>query len=148
LLQIIGQSLFLTSFSKISEKLIYSKPYKHICTNNILVKKQYGFIINSPTEAASYYVINEILKATNNRLSVGGIFCDPEKAFDCVNHGILVDKLQFYGIKGKFLALIQSYLKGRYQKYLLTNSVHMMFLLDGKKLQMVFLGVQYWAQHH
>ena len=38
------------------------------------------------------------------------------KAFDCVNLEILVDKLQFYGIKGKFLALIQSYLKGRYQK--------------------------------
>jgi len=63
--------------------------------------------------AASYDVINEILNAMNNRLLVGGIFCDLEKAFVCVNHGILVDKLQFYGIKGKFLALIQSYLKGR-----------------------------------
>jgi hypothetical protein len=55
----------------------------------------------------------------NNRLSVEGIFCDLEKAFGCVNHGILVDKLQFYGIKRKFLALIQSYLRGRYQKVLI-----------------------------
>jgi hypothetical protein len=55
----------------------------------------------------------------NNRLSVGGIFCDLEKAFGCVNHEILVDKLQFYGIKGKFLALIQSYLRGRYPKVLI-----------------------------
>jgi hypothetical protein len=54
----------------------------------------------------------------NNRLSVGGTFCDLEKMFDCVNHEILVDKLQFYGIKEKFLALIQSYLTGRYQKVL------------------------------
>jgi hypothetical protein len=52
----------------------------------------------------------------NKRLSVGGIFCDLEKMFDCVNHEILVDKLQFYGIKEKFLALIQSYLRGKYQK--------------------------------
>ena len=55
----------------------------------------------------------------NNRLSVGGIFCDLNMAFYCVNHEILVDKLQFYGIKGKFLALIQTYLRGRYQKILI-----------------------------
>jgi hypothetical protein len=55
----------------------------------------------------------------NNRLSVGGIFCDHKKAFDCVNHGILVYKLQIYGIQGKFLALIQSYLRERYQKVLI-----------------------------
>jgi hypothetical protein len=108
----------LTFFSKIYEKLIYLRLYKHIYTNNILAKEQYGFRINSSTEAASCDVINEISKAMNNRLSVGGVFCDLQKAFDCVNHGILVDKLQFYVIKGKLLALIQSYLRGRYQKVL------------------------------
>jgi hypothetical protein len=45
----------------------------------------------------------------NNRLSVGGIFCDLEKAFDYVNPGILVNKLEFYGNSGIFLTLIQSY---------------------------------------
>ena len=109
----------LTSCSNIFEKLIYSRLYKHICTNNILAKEQYGFRIDSSTEAASYNVINEILKAMNNRLLVGGIVCDLEKVFDCVNHEILVNKLQFYGITGKFPALIQSYLRGRYQKVLI-----------------------------
>ena len=52
----------------------------------------------------------------NNRLSVGAKFCDLEKAFDCVNHGILLEKLEFYGISWKFLTLVQSLLRGRYQK--------------------------------
>jgi len=42
-----------------------------------------------------------------------------DKGFDCVNHGILVDKLEFYGISGKFLTLMQSYLRERYQKVLI-----------------------------
>ena len=83
------------------------------------MKEQYGFRMNNSTEAASYDVINEISKDINNRLSVGGICCDFEKAFDCVTHGFLVDKLQFYGFKGKFLALIQYYHRARYQSLLI-----------------------------
>jgi hypothetical protein len=47
---------------------------------------------------------------------VVGILCDLKKAFDCVDHGILLSKLNFYGIRGKFLSLIKTYLEGRYQK--------------------------------
>jgi hypothetical protein len=39
----------------------------------------------------------------NNRLSVGGTLCDREKGFDCVDYGIVVDKLEFSGIGGKVL---------------------------------------------
>jgi hypothetical protein len=70
---------------------------------------------------------------TNNRLSVGGILCDLEKAFDCVNHGIIVDKLEFGGICGKYQTLIQSYLRGRYRKFSLVQFMLMMgFILDRK----------------
>jgi hypothetical protein len=59
----------------------------------------------------------------NNKHLVGGIFCDLQKAFDCVSHDILIKKLEFYGITGKFGALIKSYFKGRYQRVNLdTNS--------------------------
>ena len=55
-----------------------------------------------------------VVKAMNNNQMVGGIFCDLQKAFDCVNHKILLQKLEFYGVAGKFKALIESYLTGRY----------------------------------
>jgi len=50
---------------------------------------------------------------------VGGIFCDVQKAFDCVNHNILLIKLEFYGITGINYKLLKSYLKGRYQRVVL-----------------------------
>jgi hypothetical protein len=56
-----------------------------------------------------------------NRFSLEGVFFDLEKAFDCVNHRILTDKLEFYGIDGKFLTLIESYLTGIFKKVLIEN---------------------------
>jgi hypothetical protein len=80
----------LTSFSKIFEKVIYKRLYYHITSNNILAKEQYGFRNNSSTEIASNNLINNTLKALNNKMWVGGIFCDLTKAFAYVNHDILL----------------------------------------------------------
>jgi hypothetical protein len=63
--------------------------YQHINQNNILTTEQYGFRNNSSTEKAPFKLINEILLAFNNKLTVGGILCALEKAFDSVNHDIL-----------------------------------------------------------
>jgi hypothetical protein len=57
----------------------------------------------------------------NNNQIAGGILCDLQKAFDCVNHKILLDKLQLYGIEDKFKILIESYLTNRYQKVTLNK---------------------------
>jgi hypothetical protein len=59
----------------------------------------------------------------NERKVAGGIFCDLQKAFDCVNHNILLTKLQFYEVTGTILKLIKSYLEGRYQKVILDNNL-------------------------
>jgi len=82
----------------------------HIKNNNILANEQYGFRMNSSIEIASYNIINNILKALSNKMWVGGIFCDLTKAFDYVNHNILLQKLEFYGITGRVNNLTKSFL--------------------------------------
>jgi phosphopentomutase len=94
----------LSSFSKVFERLIFNRLYEHININNILDINQYGFRPNSSTEKVSYKLIDKILKSMNNKHLVGGIFCNLQKAFDCVSHDILIKKLEFYGITGKFNA--------------------------------------------
>jgi hypothetical protein len=59
----------------------------------------------------------------NKRKVVGGIFCDLKKAFGCVNHNILLTKLEFYVVTGTTLKLITSYLEGRYQKVILDGNL-------------------------
>jgi hypothetical protein len=71
---------------------------------------------NSTTNNAIYKLVNETLSALNSKLMVGGIFFDLEKAFDCLNHKILLSKLQFYGIHGKATSWFESYLNNRYMR--------------------------------
>jgi len=112
----------LTAFSKVFERIIYERLLQHTETNNILTDVQFGFRTFSSTDKASYKLIDGILDALNNKMMVGGIFCDLQKAFDCVNHSILLTKLKFYGITGTTHKLIKSYLEGRYQRVVLNNN--------------------------
>ena len=104
----------LPAFSKVFEKVIYVRLYQHLANNNILIDEQFGFRPKSSTTAAAYNLINEVLDALNSKKLVGGIFCDLKKAFDSVDRDILISKLEFYGIRGKFNELIKSYLNNRY----------------------------------
>jgi len=88
----------LTSFSKIFETVMQKRILKHITKYNILSTEQYGFRVGYRTDNAIYKLTTEILNAMNDKLQIGGIFCDLEKAFDCVNHDILLAKLKFYGM--------------------------------------------------
>jgi len=58
----------------------------------------------------------------NNKQMVGRIYCDMHKAFDCIFHAVLLEKIKFYGVSGKFYNLIKSYLDRRYQKVILSHN--------------------------
>jgi hypothetical protein len=73
---------------------------EHLNKNNILAEEQFGFSTKYSTDMAIYKLLNEIQKSLNSKNLIGGIFCDLETAFDCINHDFLLSKLEFYGIKG------------------------------------------------
>jgi hypothetical protein len=66
-----------------------------------LSSEQYWFWKNVTTDNATYTLTNKISMDMNNKSKAGGIFCATEKAFDFVNHIILLIKMEFYGIIGK-----------------------------------------------
>lgn len=103
-------------FSKVFEKVIYKRIYHHLDRYNILIPEQFGFRKNKSTEQATFNLTDKILEAINKKLQVGGIFCDLSKAFDCINHKILLQKLEYYGIKGIAYQWFESYLLNRKQK--------------------------------
>jgi len=113
-------------FSNIFEKVIYKRLYYHLTSNNILVKEQFGFRCNNSTDTAIYTLINSKLSSLNDKILVGGLFCDLKKAFDCVNYDILPLEMKFYGTVGVAHKLMESYLRNRYQRVTI-NACNMIF---------------------
>ena len=90
-----------TSFSKILEKVIYTRLYQRINQNNVLAAKQYGFRSNSSAEKASFKLTNAILLAALNvKLKVGALFCDLGKAFNSVKWGKIKHSVPLGSILG------------------------------------------------
>jgi len=105
----------LTSFAKVLEMALYMRLAEHITLNNMLTERQFGFRKVFSTDEAIFKLIYEGLNALNDKSLVGSIFFYLEKAFDSLNHSLLIKKLPYYGITGKAKLLIESYLSNRYQ---------------------------------
>ena len=101
------------SFSKLLEKVVKSKVTAYLDKFNILNKKQFGFRSKHSTNHAIINLLESTLDGLDQKLKVGGVFLDISKAFDCVNHDILLRKLEYYGFRGNTLMWFESYLKNR-----------------------------------
>jgi len=105
----------LSVFDKLLEKLMYKRVYTFLVKHNILYKHQFGFRKNYSTALALIEVMDNIYKKLDEQHFVLGIFLDLQKAFDTVNHEILLHKLYNYGIRGIAHDWFRSYLSNRLQ---------------------------------
>lgn len=102
-------------FGKVIEKLIYSRLMHYLNKFNLLSPHQFGFRNGYSTEQALLKFTDNIKQFIDEGFVVGAIFIDLTKAFDTLEHSILLDKLESFGITGPTLNLIRSYLSNRPQ---------------------------------
>jgi hypothetical protein len=108
-------------FSKIFERVMYNRLIDFIDRYNILYSCQFGFRKKHSTSLALSYLSNKLYNAYNEQNCTIGVFLDFSKAFDTVDHDILIKKLEHYGVRGFALSWFQSYLSNRKQFVSINN---------------------------
>ena len=103
-------------FSKVLERIMYNRMIKFINKNKLLYKYQFGFRKDHSTYMALIILIDKITSALDNGDFTIAVLIDFRKAFDTVDHKILLDKLYHYGIRGNAYDWMNSYLSKRQQQ--------------------------------
>jgi hypothetical protein len=118
----------LPAFSKILERLVYNRLLDFINKYDILSQNQFGFRKNISTSMALLELVDNISNSIEKNEHTIGIFLDLAKAFDTVNHNILLKKLHHYGIRGNAYDWFENYLNNRHQ-YVHLNGIQSSKLL-------------------
>jgi len=105
----------LPSISKIYERIIHEQLMNYFVQNNILSPNQYGFRPKHSTNLAAVEIIDRLTKSLDVGKKSLAIFIDLSKAFDTLDHNILISKLRYYGLSDLTLKLMQNYMSGREQ---------------------------------
>ena len=105
----------LPAISKIFEKVMHKQIYQYFSSHNLLFHSQYGFRTNHSTELAALHLCSEMSKKLDNKETPFSVFLDLSKAFDLLDHHILLSKLNHYGFDEMSLALCKNYLTNRRQ---------------------------------
>ena len=111
----------ISNVAKVFEKMLHNRIYNFILKNKILNTKQYGFIKNRGTKDALNEITNRVYENLDRSMPIIVTFLDLAKAFDTVNHDILLEKLWTYGIRGKPHQLLKDYLNKRKLKVRIGN---------------------------
>ena len=112
----------LSVFDKIIEKIMHRRLYEFLDEHDILFSNQFGFRKKSSAVHALLDITERVRESLDNGKYGCGVFIDLKKAFDTVNHNILLSKLEHYGVRGNILKWFHSYLCGRKQ-YVFFNGV-------------------------
>ena len=105
----------LSNISKIFEKVMYARISNFLEKHDSIYKYQFGFREKHSTTHALLSMVESIRQNLDNKLYTCGVFVDLEKAFDTVNHSILLKKMEYYGIRGISNSWLFSYLSNRTQ---------------------------------
>ena len=105
----------LSCFSKILEKIVSNRLTSFLDSNNLITNCQYGFRKKHSTTHPLIHFLNHVSTSLDKKLHTIAIFCDLRKAFDTVNHSILLSKLKKLGVRGVELQWFKNYLSDRKQ---------------------------------
>ena len=106
----------LPALSKVMERILYTQLYEYLSVNNLLSEHQFGFRKYHSTASALLDCTNDWYINMDQKLFNLTVFIDLKKAFDTVNHEILLEKLLLLGTTGSAFQLLESYLSDRSQK--------------------------------